>query len=54
LPEAGLGRDEIASPGRWGFDFALCLPAFTVCFEDAFQPCLGLLGVPLITVPDIY
>jgi hypothetical protein len=23
-----------------------------VCFEDVFQPCLGVLGVPLITVPD--
>jgi hypothetical protein len=23
-----------------------------VCSEDAFQPCLGVLGVPLITVPD--
>jgi hypothetical protein len=21
-------------------------------FEDVFQPCLGVLGVPLITVPD--
>jgi hypothetical protein len=23
-----------------------------VCFEDVFQPCLGVLGVPLITVLD--
>jgi hypothetical protein len=23
-----------------------------VCSEDAFQPRLGVLGVPLITVPD--
>jgi hypothetical protein len=23
-----------------------------VCSEDVFQPCLGALGVPLITVPD--
>jgi hypothetical protein len=23
-----------------------------VCSEDVFQPCLGVLGVPLITVPD--
>jgi hypothetical protein len=23
-----------------------------VCFEDVFQPWLGLSGVPLITVPD--
>jgi hypothetical protein len=23
-----------------------------VYFEDVFQPCLGVLGVPLITVPD--
>jgi hypothetical protein len=25
---------------------------FMVCSEDVFQPCLGALGVPLITVPD--
>jgi hypothetical protein len=25
---------------------------FMVCSEDVFQPCLGVLGVPLITVPD--
>jgi hypothetical protein len=25
-----------------------------VCFEDVFQPCLGVLGVPLITVPDTF
>jgi hypothetical protein len=25
---------------------------FMVCFEDVFQPCLGALGVPLITIPD--
>jgi hypothetical protein len=24
-----------------------------VCSEDIFRPCLGVLGVPLITVPDI-
>jgi hypothetical protein len=23
-----------------------------ICYEDVFQPCLGALGVPLITVPD--
>jgi hypothetical protein len=23
-----------------------------VCFEDVSQPCLGVLGVPLIMVPD--
>jgi hypothetical protein len=23
-----------------------------VCFEDVSRPCLGVLGVPLITVPD--
>jgi hypothetical protein len=34
------------------FNFELCLPVFTVCFEDVFQPCLGVLGVALITVPD--
>jgi hypothetical protein len=28
--------------------------SFTVCFKDVFQPCLGVLGVPLIMVPDIY
>jgi hypothetical protein len=25
---------------------------FMVCSEDVFQTCLGVLGVPLITVPD--
>jgi hypothetical protein len=30
----------------------MCLPSITVCFEDVFQLCLGVLGVPLITVPD--
>jgi hypothetical protein len=24
-----------------------------VCAEGGYQPCLGVLGVPLITVPDI-
>jgi hypothetical protein len=24
-----------------------------VCSEDIFWPCLGVLGVPLITVPDM-
>jgi hypothetical protein len=52
LLEARLGRDEIASLGRRGFNFVLHLPVLTVCFEDVFQPCLGVLGVPLITVPD--
>jgi hypothetical protein len=52
MPEAGLGRDEIAFLGRWGFNFELFLPVFTVCFKDVFQPCLGALGVPLIMVPD--
>jgi hypothetical protein len=28
------------------------LLVITVCFEDVFQPRLGVLGVPLITVPD--
>jgi hypothetical protein len=23
-----------------------------VCSEDVFRPCLGVLGVPLITIPD--
>jgi hypothetical protein len=23
-----------------------------VCSEGVYQPCLGVLGVPLITVPD--
>jgi hypothetical protein len=26
--------------------------SFMACSEDVFQPCLGVLGVPLITVPD--
>jgi hypothetical protein len=52
LPKAGLGRDEIASLGRRGVNFEPRLPVFTVYFEDVFQPCLGVLGVPLITVPD--
>jgi hypothetical protein len=25
---------------------------FMVCSENVFQPCLGVLGVPLITVSD--
>jgi hypothetical protein len=52
LPEAGLGRDEIASLGRRGLNFALCLPAFTVYSEDVSQPRLRVLGVPLITIPE--
>jgi hypothetical protein len=54
LPEAGLGRDKIASLGRRGFYFELFLSVFTICFKDVFQPCLGALGVPLITVPDTF
>jgi hypothetical protein len=26
--------------------------SYIVCSEDVFRPCLGALGVPLITVPD--
>jgi hypothetical protein len=36
LPEAELGRDEIVSLGRRGFNFEPRLPVFTVFFEDVF------------------
>jgi hypothetical protein len=51
-PEARLGRGEIAS-----LEYAkpwpeLCPSVSAVCADDDYQPCLGVLGVPLITVPD--
>jgi hypothetical protein len=36
LPETELGRDEIVSLGRRGFNFEPRLPVFTVFFEDVF------------------
>jgi hypothetical protein len=32
--------------------FTALYQLFMVCSEDVFQPRLGVLGVPLITVPD--
>jgi hypothetical protein len=50
--EAGLGRGEVASLGRRSPNLNRAYQSFMVCSEYVFQPCLGVLGVPLITVPD--
>jgi hypothetical protein len=51
-PFPRLGSDEVASFGRRGPHLNRACQSFMVCSEDVFQPCLGALGVPLITVPD--
>jgi hypothetical protein len=51
-PEAELGRGEIASLGRRSFDFDPNCQSLWFASEGVHQPCLGVLGVPLITVPN--
>jgi hypothetical protein len=53
-PEAGLGRGEIASLEYTKPWPELRPSLFAACADGDYQPCLGVLGVPLITVPDKY
>jgi hypothetical protein len=53
-PEAGLGRGDIASL-EYTKPWPELRPSVSVaCADDDYQPCLGVLGVLLITVPDKY
>jgi hypothetical protein len=51
-PEAGLGRGEITSL-EYTKPWPKLRPSVSAaCADGDYQPCLGVLGVPLITVPD--
>jgi hypothetical protein len=51
-PEAELGRGEIASL-EYTKPWPELRPSVSAaCADGGYQPCLGVLGVPLITVPD--
>jgi hypothetical protein len=51
-PEAGLGRGEIASL-EYTKPWPELRPSVSAaCADGDYQLCLGVLGVPLITVPD--
>jgi hypothetical protein len=52
-PEAGLGRGEIVSLEQTKPWPESCPSVSTACADGGYQPCLGVLGVPLITVRDI-
>jgi hypothetical protein len=52
LPEAGLGRGEIVSLEWMELWPVLRLSGFAACADGGYQPSLGVLGVPLIMVPD--
>jgi hypothetical protein len=52
LPEAGLGRGEIASL-EYTKPWPELRPSVSAaCADGDYQPCLGVLGVPLNTVPN--
>jgi hypothetical protein len=51
-PDARLGRGEIASL-EYTKPWPELRPSVSAaCADGDYQPCLGVLGVPLITVPD--
>jgi hypothetical protein len=49
-----LGSDEARSCplSRRSLDLNHAHQAFAACADDGYQPSLGVLGVPLIMVPD--
>jgi hypothetical protein len=51
-PEAGLERGETASPGRRSLDFDQSRQDSRIALKVFTSRDLGVVGVPLITVPD--
>jgi hypothetical protein len=52
LPEAGLGRGEIVSLSGPSLDLIAPIRPLQLCADGGYQLRLGVLGVPLIMVPD--
>jgi hypothetical protein len=52
LPEAGLGRGEIVSLSGSSLDLIASIRPLQLCADGGYQLRLGVLGVPLIMVPD--
>jgi hypothetical protein len=52
LPEAGLGRGEIASLDGPILDLIAPIRPLQLCADGGYQLRLGVLRVPLIMVPD--
>jgi hypothetical protein len=52
LPEAGLGRGEIGSLSGPSLDLIAPIRPLQLCADGGYQLRLGVLGVPLIMVPD--
>jgi hypothetical protein len=52
LPEARLGRGEIVSLSGPSLDLIAPIRPLQLCADGGYQLRLGLLGVPLILVPD--
>ena len=52
MPEARLGRGEIVSLSGPSLDLIAPIKALQLCADGGYQLRLGVLGVPLIMVPD--
>jgi hypothetical protein len=52
LPEARLGRGEIVSLSGPSLDLIAPIRPLQLCADGGYQLRLGVLGVPLIMVPD--
>ena len=52
LPEAGLGRGEIVSLSGPSLDLIAPIRPLQLCVDGGYQLRLGVLGVPLIMIPD--
>jgi hypothetical protein len=52
LPEAGLRRGEIVSLSGPSLDLIAPIRPLQLCDDRGYQLRLGVLGVPLIMVPD--
>jgi hypothetical protein len=53
-PRLGSGEARSCPLSGWSLDLYCAHQAFAACVDGGYQPSLGVLGVPLIVVPDNY